>query len=102
MKKCKCYDTIKRLRYISYDGQHYYSIDGVCNGTKERDVCDCNGDRINCSFYPEIREEAKKEITIQDAIGYYKYGINCDIFKEPVTTYARMAVEALEKQLKEE
>ena len=103
--KCDCYKTVKTTRFtyhpvtgqaIGYDVEH-----GVCYGTKERDVCDCNGDRINCSFYPEVREEAKKEITIQNAIDYYKYGISHDIFKEPVTSYARLAVEALEKQLKE-
>ncbi|MBO5828826.1 MAG: hypothetical protein J6R59_10315 [Paludibacteraceae bacterium] len=103
--KCKCYDIAKRISYtyhpitgqpIGHDVEY-----GVCNGTQERDACDCNGDRINCSFYPHIREEAKKEITIQNAINYYNYGISHDIFKEPVTSYARMAVEALEKQLKE-
>lgn len=41
----------------------------------------------------------KKNITIQDAINHFRYGISHDIFSEPVTTYARMAVEALEKQL---
>ena len=34
----------------------------------------------------------------EEAIDHYKYGISHDIFKEPVTTYARLAVEALEKQ----
>ena len=97
MKKCYCYDTVKRFRYVTFDGEHHYVTDGVCNGTKERDVCGCNGDRINCSFYPYVREEAKKEITIQNAINYYKYGISHDIFKEPVTTYAKMAVEGLKK-----
>jgi hypothetical protein len=101
MNKCKCYETVQRLRYVTFDGEHHYETDGVCNGTKERDVCGCNGDRINCSFYPYIREEARREITIENAINYYKYGISHDIFKEPVTTYAKMAIEALEKQLKE-
>lgn len=99
--KCSCYETVKRLRYVTFDGEYHYETEGVCRGTKEKDVCGCNGDKINCSFYPHIREEAKKEITIQNAINYYKYGISHDIFKEPVTSYARLAVEALEKQLKE-
>ena len=28
---------------------------------------------------------------------HFKYGISHDIFSEPVTTYARMSIEALEK-----
>ena len=38
-------------------------------------------------------------MTVQEAINHYKYGITHDIFSEPVTTYAKMAVEALEKQI---
>lgn len=33
----------------------------VCNGTRERDICSCGGDRTKCDFYPEVREKAKKE-----------------------------------------
>ena len=36
---------------------------------------------------------------IEEAIGHYKYGISHDIFQSPVTEYAQMAVEALEKQM---
>lgn len=36
-------------------------------------------------------------MNIQDAINHFKYGITHDIFSEPVTSYAKMAVEALEK-----
>lgn len=38
-------------------------------------------------------------ITREQAIAHYKYGINFDIFSEPVTTYAQLAIEALEKQI---
>lgn len=48
-----------------------------------------------CTQYPEKRNK----IGIKEAIDYYKYGIDCDIFSEPVTTYAKMALEALEKQI---
>lgn len=39
------------------------------------------------------------DMNIQEAISHYKYGISHDIFSEPVTSYAKMAVEALEKQI---
>ena len=38
-------------------------------------------------------------MNIQESINHFKYGISHDIFSEPVTTYAKMAVAALEKQI---
>lgn len=35
---------------------------------------------------------------IEQAIAHYKHGITHDIFSEPVTTYAKLAIKALEKQ----
>lgn len=35
----------------------------------------------------------------QEAINHYKHGISHDIFSEPVTTYARLSIEALGKQI---
>jgi len=29
-----------------------------CNGTKEQDICFCNGDRRKCDFYEDVREKA--------------------------------------------
>lgn len=37
--------------------------------------------------------------TIEQAISHYKYGISHDIFAEPVTTYAQLSIEALEKRI---
>ena len=36
---------------------------------------------------------------IEKAIEHYWYGISHDIFSEPVTSYAELSVEALEKQI---
>ena len=36
---------------------------------------------------------------IKNAIEHYSYGISHDIFSEPVTSYARAAADALEKQI---
>lgn len=30
----------------------------VCWGTREKDECNCGGDRFKCTFYPEIRNKA--------------------------------------------
>ena len=97
--KCNCYHTQKEKRYAYHPltGNVKHDVEvGVCWGTKELDKCECGGDEINCDFYPQVRETAQKEITIEDAINHFKYGISHDIFKEPVTSYAQMAIEALE------
>jgi hypothetical protein len=61
-----------------------------CFGVKEPFVIeDIN---VECTEYPN------KPINIENAIEHFKYGISHDIFSEPVTSYAKMAVEALEKQ----
>lgn len=100
---CDCYHTQKELRY-TYDRTNGNPIPhnievGVCYGTKEIDKCNCQGDRTQCDFYPEIRKKEIDKITTQEAINHFKYGISHDIFNEPVKTYAKLAVEALEKQL---
>ena len=41
-----------------------------------------------------------KKVAIQKAINHFEYGIKCDIFSEPVTTHAKLAVEALKEKLK--
>jgi hypothetical protein len=99
--KCDCYHTKKERRYTYnlFTGnpiEHVVDV-GVCWGTKEMERCSCCGNRAECDFYPEVRAEVNKSATIEDAINHFKYGITYDIFKEPVTTYAKMAVEALEK-----
>lgn len=39
---------------------------------------------------------------IDKAIEHYRYGISHDIFSEPVTTYARLAIAALQEQQERE
>lgn len=81
-KDCKC---CEKGWFKSRPNEH------VCIGVKVPFVID----NINaqCTEYPEYRDD----ISIESAINHFKYGITHDIFKEPVTTYAKMAVEALEK-----
>lgn len=47
---CNCYDN------------------GVCNGTRDRDACSCNGDERNCSFYPEKRKTALGKMRCVDCV----------------------------------
>ena len=39
-----------------------------------------------------------REKLIEQAISHFLYGVSHDIFSEPITTYAKLAIEALEKE----
>lgn len=58
MNKCKCWE--EKITIMGY--YHDYLIKRtkqICNGTKERDECSCNGDKSKCNFYPGKRKENK-------------------------------------------
>jgi hypothetical protein len=100
--KCDCYhEQAKTLcTYHPVTGQpfaHHIYV-GVCWGTRERDECKCGGCEVKCDFYPEVRTKAKK-VAIEDAVQHYEHGVDHDIFSEPVTTYANLSIEALNKQI---
>lgn len=104
--KCDCYHTQKKTRYTynQFTGSpipHDIEV-GICWGTKETEECSCSGDMTQCDFYPEVRKKGRENIKIEDAINHFQYGISHDIFQEPVTTYAKLAIKALKKQLKEQ
>lgn len=65
----------------------------VCTGVKEPFAI--NDINHECTEY----EDRKDKIDIESAIAHFKYGITHDIFSEPVTSYAKMAVDALEEWL---
>ena len=74
MNKCDCYQFEIKRRYLSNIDKITYTLAterlapeyidekvSVCYGTKEKDVCDCDGDRSKCSFYESVREKAAEE-----------------------------------------
>lgn len=74
MSKCDCYQFETKRRYLSNIDKITYTLAterlapeyideevGVCYGTKEKDVCNCGGDRRECSFYETVREKAAEE-----------------------------------------
>ena len=105
MNKCDCYHIEKRRKYsynpVTGDPIGYDVHEGVCWGTKECENCSCGGNQIQCDFYPEVRNKARENIKIEDAINHFKYGISHDIFSEPVTSYAKLAIKALENYRKD-
>ena len=40
-----------------------------------------------------------REKLVEQAISHFWYGVSHDIFSEPVTTYAKLAIDSLEKQI---
>ena len=41
----------------------YDSNSSKCNGTRERDYCNCNGDKRKCDFYPTVKTQALFDIS---------------------------------------
>jgi hypothetical protein len=62
MVKCSCYQIEEIIYKNRYNNIQYVETKHICNGTKERDECSCGGDRLKCSFYPEVRLKAAKEV----------------------------------------
>ena len=64
MSKCDCYRIEPERHHFAYENGvmvcEYINVPR-CLGTKERDVCDCDGDRSQCSFYGSVREKAAEE-----------------------------------------
>lgn len=50
-KRCDCYEE----KYNPFDGD---VVAAICNGTKERNICDCGGDLLKCDFYAAVRQKA--------------------------------------------
>ena len=74
MNRCDCYQFETKRRYLSNIDKITYTLAterlapeyideevGVCYGTKEKDVCNCDGDRSKCSFYESVREKATEK-----------------------------------------
>ena len=84
MSKCDSYHLEPEQHYFvdEYGATIYENINVPrCWGTKEKDVCNCGGDRRKCSFYETVREKADEEKNlsttknileeIEDLIGEY-------------------------------
>lgn len=57
MNLCSCWKEY--TKYVIKENESYSTLIQICNGTKEREECSCNGDVTKCNFYPEKRKEKK-------------------------------------------
>lgn len=60
MEKCNCWEEVSAMR-------RYPNLETIqiCNGTKEREECTCDGDESECNFYPQKRKESKSMNTAE-------------------------------------
>lgn len=64
MDKCKCWEETKRIVGWYRDEPIHKTVQ-ICNGTKEREECSCEGNKSKCNFYPENRKESKSMNTAE-------------------------------------
>jgi len=50
--KCECFD---------FDGMCHGKPIYRCNGTRERELCSCEGNKYRCDFYENVRLKGKLE-----------------------------------------
>ena len=94
-RECNCCHEVLLTRWSSIDKCYTTKYVHECWGVQEPFII--KNINIECTEYPERRNKVVEDVSIEKAIEYFKYGISHDIFKEPVTSYAKMAVKALEK-----
>lgn len=59
MEKCSCWHQSLYGTNFKSDETMDIVHKQICNGTKEREECSCNGNPEKCNFYPEKRKENK-------------------------------------------
>ena len=93
-RECNCCHEVL-LTWSSIDKCYATKYVHECCGVKEPFIIE--NINVECTEYPERRNKVVEDVSIEKAIEHFKYGISHDIFKEPVTSYAKLAVKALEK-----
>ena len=64
MENCKCWEE-KEVIVGYYHDYPMKKMKQICNGTREREECSCDGDKSKCNFYPEKRKESKSMNTAE-------------------------------------
>lgn len=58
MENCKCWEKEEVIMGYYHD-YPMKKVKQICNGTREREECSCDGNKSKCNFYPEKRKENK-------------------------------------------
>ena len=67
---------------------------------KEIKMCGCDSDYKG--FWDVAMDELERRLgvkakEIEEAIGYFRHGISCDVFSEEMIKIAKISIEALER-----
>lgn len=73
MKNCKCWEKEEVIMGYYHD-YPMKKVKQICNGTREREECSCDGDESKCNFYPEKRKESKSMNTAEMFVQSQKDG----------------------------
>ena len=91
INKCECYDTKEVIDYYSLNSDR--RLVGICNGTKERDMCRCKGDSAKCDFYPEkwkYSQEKKLKNRDKKELEFYRWWVTKhDLNLETATAFEK-------------
>lgn len=64
----------------------------VCRGTKEMEECHCGNSRLECTFYPEVRKNAKAAALFHEIYRFLKPYFSGD--DKELMDYIAKAIEA--------
>lgn len=64
MERCNCWEE-KEVIIGYYHDYPMKKVKQICNGTREREECSCDGDESKCNFYPEKRKENRGMNTVE-------------------------------------
>lgn len=64
MENCKCWEKEEVIMGYYHD-YPMKKVKQICNGTREREECSCDGDESKCNFYPDKRKESKSMNTAE-------------------------------------
>ena len=97
MKKCNCHiEEALKVMYDPIEGFISKKTIGRCLGTKEYDICSCNGDESKCDFYPEKR--VGKATFKYD--GHKKPNFDFDFsgYESPIAVHTAFVTESIKEQ----
>lgn len=58
---CKCFRAERKITGWLSGNEPITTLVGRCNGTKEREECNCQGNESKCDFYEYVRKRAEEE-----------------------------------------
>lgn len=81
MNTCNCYHEEDYATWDSRTCSYRRETRSECWGTKERDLCSCEGDEAKCDFYEYKRKEAQPSVVSRPTKTEYYLNIAAEVAK---------------------